>query len=164
MNFNDNIGLVYLVVNKKYNKARDKEDLIQEGMLGLHNAVDNFDVNYGVNFSTFAIKCIENQIKTYLRKESKNKIISFSALDPLQLETLAGDMNLSKLEVDIMLKALNGGQKRIVKELLKGKTVNMVAKMLHTSRQNIYKKLNEIKGVFNEEQNNYNTICGNDRA
>ena len=63
------------------------DDLIQEGSLGLISAVDLFDLNRGVKFSTFATHFIIGQIKHYLR--DKGKIIK----EPAWLQELNHRMN-----------------------------------------------------------------------
>ncbi|MGN1358275.1 MAG: sigma-70 family RNA polymerase sigma factor [Bacilli bacterium] len=51
----------------------DFDDLFQLGMIGLVKAIDNFDMSKEYEFSTFASKCIDNEMLMYLRKNSKNR-------------------------------------------------------------------------------------------
>ena len=50
----------------------DAEDLYQEGMLGLLKAISAFDKSKNVKFSTFAEVCINNKMKTALKKSSRS--------------------------------------------------------------------------------------------
>ena len=43
------------------------DDLFQIGCIGLIKAIDNFDLSYGVKFSTYAVLMIEGEIKRFIR-------------------------------------------------------------------------------------------------
>ena len=58
--------LIWVKANSMANAAVDAEDLAQEGMLGLMNAVAHFDPNREIRFSTFADVCITNKMKSAL--------------------------------------------------------------------------------------------------
>ena len=72
------IDLVKKVIYKIFYK-NNFEDLVSFGYLGLIKAVDTFDIQRKVKFTTYAFKCIYNEIVTYLRKQKKN--ISSISLD-----------------------------------------------------------------------------------
>jgi RNA polymerase primary sigma factor len=64
-----NSGLVHYVVKKFFNRpeyAECKPDLIQEGQLGLFQAIDNFDPDLGFKFSTYATWWIRQMCSNYL--------------------------------------------------------------------------------------------------
>ena len=63
--------LVEVVARKFAGLGESPEDLVQEGTLGLINAVDMFDVNRGVKFATYATHLIAGQIQHYLRDKGK---------------------------------------------------------------------------------------------
>ena len=68
-----NIRFVIYYINKKYSSLEyDKNDLVAVGNIGLLNAVETFDINRGVKFSTYLSKCIDNEILGFLRLEKKN--------------------------------------------------------------------------------------------
>lgn len=75
---NSNIRLVIRIVNKKYLKTPyEMKDLVSIGILGLIKAVDTFDIDKSIKFSSYASKCIENEILMTLRKcKKENKNIS----------------------------------------------------------------------------------------
>ena len=58
---NHNLRLVAHIV-KKYNNSLEADDLISVGTIGLIKAVDSFDSKKGVLLSTYASRCIENEI------------------------------------------------------------------------------------------------------
>ena len=63
-----------------YKGEMDFEDLVQEGLIGLMNAVNYFDKNFGTSFSTFATLCIDRNILSAVRKTLSKKQIPKSAL------------------------------------------------------------------------------------
>jgi len=63
--------LVQTVARKFAGLGESHEDLLQEGAMGLVNAVDLFDPDRGVQFSTYATHLVEGQIRHYLRDRGK---------------------------------------------------------------------------------------------
>ena len=57
-----NLRLVSHIVRKYYSTAKNAEDLISIGTIGLIKAVDSFNIHSGVRFATYAAKCIQNAI------------------------------------------------------------------------------------------------------
>ena len=62
------------------NKGYELNDLIQEGMIGLSQAINDYKEQKNVQFSTFASICIERQIMTFVRdvNRQKHKILNDS--------------------------------------------------------------------------------------
>ncbi len=70
----DNYGLIIHTIGKYFGrKYCINEDIKSEGLIGLYNAVLNFDKSKGLKFSTFACVCIKNEIIKYLKKYNKPK-------------------------------------------------------------------------------------------
>lgn len=65
-----NLALVWHVVKRFRGRGREKDDLFQVGCIGLLKAVDRFDLERGVKFSTYAVPSISGEIKRYLDKDS----------------------------------------------------------------------------------------------
>ncbi len=63
-----NLRLVAHVVKKFYNSSMDNEDLMSIGTIGLIKAVQSFSRDKNVRFSTYASKCIENEVLMAMRK------------------------------------------------------------------------------------------------
>ncbi|MHB0938977.1 MAG: sigma-70 family RNA polymerase sigma factor [Armatimonadota bacterium] len=61
------LPLVYTIAHRYHSHSEPLDDLIQEGSIGLLKAVDYFDPNRGVRFSTYACHLITSQILHYLR-------------------------------------------------------------------------------------------------
>lgn len=72
-----NLRLVAHVV-KKYSQSAEADDLISVGSIGLIKAINTFDIEKGTLFSTYAARCIENEILMLLRASKKyQNTISF---------------------------------------------------------------------------------------
>ena len=70
----ENVGLVWCVVKRFYGRGTDAEDLFQIGSIGLLKAIDKFDLNYDVKFSTYAVPMISGEIKRFLRDDGMIKV------------------------------------------------------------------------------------------
>lgn len=57
-----NLRLVSHIVRKYYATAKNQEDLVSIGTIGLVKAVDSFKIDNGTRFATYAAKCIQNAI------------------------------------------------------------------------------------------------------
>ena len=70
----NNLKLVHYQYNRKFSSLPiEKEDIISIGILGLIKAIDNYDKEKGYTFSTYALKCIDNEI---LQGVKKNKSLA----------------------------------------------------------------------------------------
>ena len=69
-----NLKLVLSILKKYHNKCDNMDDLFQIGVIGLIKAIENFDVSFGVKFSTYAVFMIEGEIKRYIRDNSQVRI------------------------------------------------------------------------------------------
>ena len=67
-----NLRLVAHIV-KKYSQTEEADDLISVGSLGLLKAINSYKEGLGTQFSTYAAKCIENEILMLLRVNKKHK-------------------------------------------------------------------------------------------
>lgn len=71
---NENIGLVWSVVKRFQGRNIENDDLFQLGSMGLVKAIKNFDFNYDVKFSTYAVPMIIGEIKRFLRDDGLIKV------------------------------------------------------------------------------------------
>lgn len=69
----DNMGLVWSVV-KHFSGRGEAEDLAQIGAIGLIKAVTNFNPQFNVQFSTYAVPMITGEIKRFLRDDGPVKV------------------------------------------------------------------------------------------
>ncbi len=66
-----NLRLVSHMIKKYYPGAKDPEDLLSIGVIGLIKAIDTFDPAHGARFATYAGKCLQNEILMYFRASKK---------------------------------------------------------------------------------------------
>ena len=96
-----NLRLVAHVV-KKYNQADEADELISVGSLGLIKAINTYKLNHGTQFSTYAAKCIENEILMLIRANKKHKgnlsIEDVLGCDDENNEITIGDLNYDENE------------------------------------------------------------------
>ena len=69
---NHNLRLVAHIV-KKYSGAGEADDLLSVGSIGLIKAINSFEYGKGTQLSTYAARCIENEILMLLRVNKKHK-------------------------------------------------------------------------------------------
>ena len=67
-----NLRLVAHIAKKYYALPGEQDDLISIGTIGLMKAVDTFDSTRRARFSTYASRCIENELRMHFRRERKN--------------------------------------------------------------------------------------------
>ena len=65
----ENLALVKYIVKRFSGRGAEYEDLFQYGCMGLLKAVDRFDPDYPVQFSTYAVPVILGEIRRYLRDD-----------------------------------------------------------------------------------------------
>jgi RNA polymerase sporulation-specific sigma factor len=69
-----NMPLIKSIVRRYINKQIEYDDLMQLGRLGFIKAINNFDLSYGVRFSTYAVPMIAGEIKRYIRDNGAIKV------------------------------------------------------------------------------------------
>ena len=70
----DNVGLVWSIVRRFLGRGYEADDLFQIGCIGLMKAIDKFDLNYDVQFSTYAVPMITGEIRRFLRDDGLVKV------------------------------------------------------------------------------------------
>ena len=66
-----NLRLVAHIVKKFESKYKDTDDLISIGTIGLIKGIDSYDVSKNIKVTTYAARCIENEILMYFRSNKK---------------------------------------------------------------------------------------------
>lgn len=133
------------------------EDLFSIGIIGLIKAVNTFDADKGVRFSTYATTLIHNELLMPHRKQiaaviSINRIISFDD----ERETEADVMDDRNYEEEAiandnykrMLMLLNENEKKAVFLRLHGLTQKQIAKICRTSQNAISLRLAKAKKIY----------------
>lgn len=71
---NGNLKLVLSVIQRFTNRGEPLDDLFQVGCIGLIKAIDNFDIDLGVRFSTYAVPMIIGEVRRYLRDNNAVRV------------------------------------------------------------------------------------------
>ncbi len=69
-----NLRLVLSVIQRFHNRGESADDLFQVGCIGLMKAIDNFDTDQQVRFSTYAVPMIIGEIRRYLRDNNPIRV------------------------------------------------------------------------------------------
>jgi RNA polymerase sporulation-specific sigma factor len=69
-----NMRLVLSVIKRFWSKKKSSDDVFQAGCIGLIKAIDNFDLSFGVKFSTYAVPMIIGEIKRLLRDTNSMRV------------------------------------------------------------------------------------------
>ncbi|MFI3213941.1 MAG: SigB/SigF/SigG family RNA polymerase sigma factor [Eubacteriales bacterium] len=69
-----NLGLVHMIVRRFSGRGVETEDLFQIGSIGLMKAIDKFNLEFEVKFSTYAVPMITGEIKRFLRDDGMVKV------------------------------------------------------------------------------------------
>lgn len=69
-----NMPLIKSIIKRYRNTSIEFDDLIQLGSLGLYKAIMNFNMDFGVRFSTYAVPMIAGEIKRHIRDDGPIKV------------------------------------------------------------------------------------------
>ena len=171
------------IVNMKANKffiiGAEKEDMSQEGLIGLYKAVKSFDCTKQNSFKTFANLCIERQLITAIKSSNRQKNIplnsSFSlnvsaydegddaeVLEILDTKTAEDPLDtITKREYfeyveNKMDESLSNFEKQVLSRYIQGESYNDIAEKLDTpikSVDNAIQRIRKKAGKFIEEEN-----------
>ena len=124
---NGNLRLVLSVIQRFYgfqNRGENADDLFQIGCVGLIKALDNFDLNQNVQFSTYAVPMIIGEIRRYLRDNN-----------PIRVSRSVRDLAYKSLQA----------KERLTKETGKEPTIEQIAKVLEIDKEEIAFSLDAIQ-------------------
>ena len=98
--------VVSMKANRFFMVGAEKEDMFQEGMIGLYKAVKSFNTEKQNSFKTFANMCIERQLITAVKNSNRQKHIPLNS--SISLNAAAYDDNEDMDKMDVLdVKTLN---------------------------------------------------------
>lgn len=121
---NGNLRLVLSVIKRFYGRGENVDDLFQVGCIGLIKAMDNFDLNQNVQFSTYAVPMIIGEIRRYLRDNN-----------PIRVSRSVRDLAYKVLAM----------KEKMIKENQKEPTIEEIAKELGVNKEEIVFSLDAIQ-------------------
>ena len=118
-----NLRLVLSVVQKFANRGENLDDLFQVGCIGLIKAIDHFDPEQGVRFSTYGVPMIVGEIRRYLRDNNSVRVsrsmrdVAYKAMQAKErltgenlkeptIEEISRDMGMKKQDVVLALESI----------------------------------------------------------
>ena len=170
-------ALEYLIIKYKilvkskvytyYIAGADKDDIIQEGMIGLYKAIKSFDEKKSNSFKNFADMCVTSQIITAIKAASRqkhmplNKSISLNkplyedskssiidmieigpSQDPMELFISKEDLDFTEKRIQGMLSSL---EKKVLNNYLEGKNYEEIGSILSINAKCIDNAIQRIK-------------------
>lgn len=136
-----NLKLVNHILWKQFPNLAYNEDAFQIGCIGLIKAVDTYDENSGAAFSTYASKCISNEISMELRRQrrrisevSMETIIMSDEDHKVTLENIFGGNEIDILDLDKFMKKLSPNEQTYFALRSKGYSKAQISKLMGVSR------------------------------
>ena len=172
--------LVNIKVGKYFLIGAEREDIIQEGMIGLYKAIKSFDKQKQNTFKTFANMCIERQLITAIKTSNRQKHMPLNSYLSLNtaaydnddensvelIDTFNNDTTEDPLETimkkeyyeqiqNSIEKSLSKFEKQVLDRFIKGESYNVIAKRLNSpvkSVDNAIQRIRKkaIKNMFKE--------------
>ena len=92
-------ALVNIKVSKYFIVGAEREDIVQEGMIGLYKAIKNFELDKQNSFKSFASLCIERQLITAIKTSNRQKHIPLNSSLSLNTAVYENEDNVSLMEL-----------------------------------------------------------------
>lgn len=151
---NCNLKLVFNLVKRFQNRGYELEDLFQIGCIGLMKAIDKFDLNYNVKFSTYAVPMIVGEIRRFLRDDNPVKV-SRSIKETAYKVQQVRDMLVARLgrepTVGEVAAELGLSREEVVNALEAAKTPASIYETLHQDEGDPIYLLDQLKSTEDGE-------------
>lgn len=121
----ENYSLVFYVVKMFQSSGVSYDELVSIAMVGYAKALNAFDTERNVKFSTYAINCIKNEILFFLRKERNHMKNSFS-----MNTVLSTDKNGNSLSMEETVSNLDNDEKSLEQDVLLNDEIGILQKSL----------------------------------
>lgn len=149
-------GVVNKIARVFYIKGTDRDDVVQEGMIALYNAIVTYDIDANVTFSTYANECVKNRILDCIRSGNrlKNKALSESlpissvedtdshSLTPEEIAINAEEADMLKSIIDT---SLSESERIILNLYYDGKSYAEIAEIINKNTKHVDNTLQKIR-------------------
>lgn len=158
-------GLVRKKARAMYLIGGDTDDLIQEGMIGLFKAVQDYRPDREASFQTFASLCIERQLYSAVKNSTRQKHIPLNSYVSLSEEAETGSLeglwsenpealiidreNTGSLEKQIS-QTLSPMENKVLDYYLKGYSYIQIAELMNKQSKSIDNALQRIRGKIRD--------------
>lgn len=162
--------LVNMKVGKYFMVGAEKEDIMQEGMIGLYKAIKNFDTKKQNSFKTFANLCIERQLITAIKTSNRQKHMPLNSYLSLNMAAydnneddsveLIDTFNSNTIEDPLetvmkkeyyeqihnnIEKSLSKFEKQVLDRFMQGESYNVIAKRLDSPVKSVDNAIQRIR-------------------
>ena len=162
--------LVNMKVGKYFLIGAEREDIVQEGMIGLYKAIKNFAPDKQNSFKSFANICIERQLITAIKTSNRQKhlplnsylSLNISAYDKNEedgvelIDTFDGNTAEDPLETVMkkeyyeqmqnnIEKSLSKFEKQVLERFIKGESYSVIAKKLDSPIKSVDNAIQRIR-------------------
>lgn len=169
--------LVSNKIGKYFIIGAEKEDIMQEGMIGLYKAIRNFDKDKQNTFKTFANICIERQLITAIKTSTRQKHMPLNTCISLNmaayeneddsielletydsktmedpLETMMKKEYFSEIQTNIN-NSLSKFEKQVLDRLVKGESYEVIAQKVNAPVKSIDNAIQRIRKKANKMSN-----------
>ena len=97
--------LVNTKVSKYFMIGAEREDIVQEGLIGLYKAIKDYKIGMQNSFKSFANLCIERQLITAIKTSNRQKHMPLNSYLSLNMTAYNGEENGNETEVVDVLNA-----------------------------------------------------------
>ena len=169
-------NLVQNKVSRYFIIGAEKEDIIQEGMIGLYKAIKNYDTEKQNTFKTFANMCIERQLITAIKTSNRQKHIPLNSCVSLNVSayTNEDDNNIQLIEIyddktvedplDTMMKkeyykeiqnaldnSLSDFERKVLDRFIKGESYETIARKVDAPVKSVDNEIQRIRKKANKQ-------------
>lgn len=160
--------VVNIKVSKYFIIGAEKEDIVQEGLIGLYKAINSFDYEKENSFKTFANLCIERQLITAIKTSNRQKhmplnsylSLNMSAYEDEEANTVIDvlDSNLAEDPLDTLTKkeyyvaiedaidkSLSDFEKKVLNRFAQGESYVQIASKLNTPVKSVDNAIQRIR-------------------
>lgn len=131
--------------------SADKDDLFQEGIIGLMNAVRTYKNDKGTKFSSYSNVCISNKMKSAVAKNCQENLLDIDLLDEVSdvsdmtpENILLEKENIQEIE-DNLCRLLSDKELEIFRLFLKGSSYTRMARQLNISPKTVDNALQRVR-------------------
>ncbi|MBR2744040.1 MAG: RNA polymerase sporulation sigma factor SigH [Clostridia bacterium] len=161
--------IVNMKVSRYFIVGAEKEDIMQEGLIGLYKAIQNYDGEKQNSFKSFANLCVERQLITAIKSSNRQKhmplnsylSLNMSAYDDDDDDTSIYDVfdanviedpldTITKKEYyenveDVIEKSLSPFERQVLTELVNGSSYTVIAEKLDSPVKSIDNAIQRIR-------------------
>lgn len=161
-------NVVNIKVSKYFIIGAEKEDIVQEGLIGLYKAVKSFDQEKENSFKTFANLCIERQLITAIKSSNRQKHMPLNSYLSLNMSAYEDDETDSVMDVfdsntiedpldtitkkeyyseieNAIDKSLSDFEKKVLNRFAKGESYVQIADKLNTPVKSVDNAIQRIR-------------------